>query len=73
MISSPLIFFLLPQSNEIPPQKMVNSTHPILLRVYCSLNKKPLRWRYHFAVVKYIKLTGKKFDDGSPILFICLT
>ena len=50
-----------------------NEQQKVYSRVYCSLNKKPLRWRYHFAVVEYRKLTGKKFDYGSPILFTYLS
>ena len=73
MISSPLIF-LLPQSNEVPPQKIVTSMRPILLQGLLFTKQKTsasshFLWRHHFAVVEYIKLTGKKFDDVSPILF----
>ena len=42
---------------------------PILLQGLLFTNQKTSLWRHHFAVVEYIKLTGKKFNDVSPILF----
>ena len=60
MISSPLIFFLLPQSNEIPPQKMVNSMRPILLQGLLFTKQKTSALEVSFRGGRLYKIDWEK-------------